>query len=746
MTRKKPKKCRGNSGKKERNSKRYGEQLWSELGLIQMAPYYRPVTSRCYVSTFRAICDSFREVLSPEVENSLRTVHIHQFLFFPAFQQNIPLMYELLKCWDSTEEGFKIKDQLLKFSTDEVAILTGLPNTGVEIIWHNEPLGGVLSTELKSEMTQLSRSTDDATVLKTFISFVVSNLFFPLNSLKTPRRLVSIASSLEEFSSINWAWTLREFMVNEFNRMATKLATEKPLGYINDFIPLLLVWFLEHVNVNKPTNPDSRPRFLRWEGNTNIFYSSEKAAHLVANLKENQIVYVLDGLSAEEADLVHADLTSFQPPPSPLKQKSHEPSDLPPAKKIRIKTSQTSQKPVHELPHESKEEFQSAQAFAQPEWLSHMEERMHNWFDAASSKIQKAIGDRIDKIEANLRRVEGKVDDLQHKFDNHCLQCTVDPERTTAESSSPTTESSHETVEQPLVKWKRLRKFTPTTMDEQPPTTTEQEATPLGDESSPIPMDEQPPTTIEQEATRLGDESPPITTMQAPPSPTTKEQSPSTSTKEQSPTTKGKEIVPTEETQYPTTTGKAIVPTEDTQSPTTAPDMQSFIDDCFKRYAYRQDVVFSSGNVILTRRDIDHILLDECLDNFHIDTCAFFLDRKTKALPEIYQPYLYVSPMHRVNELYIDLRKCFEADITKWRINIVRGTPTQSNSFDCGMFVCKYMEKVVLKDKVDWSAYKYWQNDMPRYRADFAYQILLEGERIELNNVKKRIESAAKAH
>ncbi|KAL0926734.1 hypothetical protein M5K25_002979 [Dendrobium thyrsiflorum] len=744
-----------------------------------MAPYYRPVTSRCYVSTFRAICDSFREVLSPEVENSLRTVHIHQFLFFPAFQQNIPLMYELLKCWDSTEEGFKIKDQLLKFSTDEVAILTGLPNTGVEIIWHNEPLGGVLSTELKSEMTQLSRSTDDATVLKTFISFVVSNLFFPLNSLKTPRRLVSIASSLEEFSSINWAWTLREFMVNEFNRMATKLATEKPLGYINGFIPLLLVWFLEHVNVNKPTNPDSRPRFLRWEGNTNIFYSSEKAAHLVANLKENQIVYVLDGLSAEEADLVHADLTSFQPPPSPLKQKSHEPSDLPPAKKIRIKTSQTSQKPVHELPHESKEEFQSAQAFAQPEWLSHMEERMHNWFDAASSKIQKAIGDRIDKIEANLRRVEGKVDDLQHKFDNHCLQCTVDPERTTAESSSPTTESSHETVEQPLVKWKRLRKFTPTTMDEQPPTTTEQEATPLGDESSPIPMDEQPPTTIEQEVTRLGMNPHPLPRCKHLHPPPPKSNPPPPPPKSNPPRPKVKKLY--------------LLRKRNTPPP--------------------QDVVFSSGNVILTRRDIDHILLDECLDNFHIDTCAFFLDRKTKALPEIYQPYLYVSPMHRilksyndytdlyikhikketlkrtnllimpiinnnhwtllvgrlkervwklydslpnpqhkeicvtvVNELYIDLRKCFEADITKWRMNIVRGTPTQSNSFDCGMFVCKYMEKVVLKDKVDWSAYKYWQNDMPRYRADFAYQILLEGERIELNNVKKRIESAAKAH
>ncbi|KAL0906156.1 hypothetical protein M5K25_024625 [Dendrobium thyrsiflorum] len=54
--------------------------------LQKMAPYSRPVTSRCYVSTFRTICDSFREVISEEVENSLRTINIHQFLFFPAFQ------------------------------------------------------------------------------------------------------------------------------------------------------------------------------------------------------------------------------------------------------------------------------------------------------------------------------------------------------------------------------------------------------------------------------------------------------------------------------------------------------------------------------------------------------------------------------------------------------------------------------------------------------------------------------------
>ncbi|KAL0910132.1 hypothetical protein M5K25_021074 [Dendrobium thyrsiflorum] len=694
---------------------------------LQM-PYYRPVTSRCYVSTFRAICDSFREVLSVEVENSLRTVHIHQFLFFPAFQQNMPLMYELLKCWDSTEEGFKIKDQLLKFSTDEVAILTGLPNTGAEIIWHNEPLGGVMSTELKTEMTQLSRSTDDATVLKTFISFVLSNLFFPLNSLKTPRRLVSIASSLEEFSSINWAWTLREFLVNEFNRMATKLATEKPLGYINGFLPLLL------------------------------------------------ILYVIDGVSAVEAELVHADITSFQPPPSPLKQKSHEQSELPPAKKRRVKASQK-----QKSPDETKVEFQAAEGFAQPEWLSLLEKRMNNLIDTVSRKIKEEIGDRLDKIEDNLHRVEVKVDDLQTKFINHCSQCPVTP----AESSSSSTES----VDQTLAGWKIKSKIIPT-VDAEPP----------------IPMDDQTAIPSDQKATKLGDESPPVSTMQSPPSspnkeptneesPSTKDQSPSI--KEQFPSTQQQS--PSPKQQSPTTTGKEIVCTDEMQSP---PQVWKF-----------EDVVFSTGNIILNRRDIDHILLDDCLDNFHIDAYAFFVDRKAKAIPAIYQPYLYISPMHRIlndykdpsdlyikhinketlrrihlliipiihnnhwtllvgrmkervwklydslpnpqhkdicvtviNELFKDLNKCFDADITKWRINIVRGTPTQSNSFDCGMFVCKYMDKVVGKDKVDWTEYKFWQNDMPRFRAEFAYQILLEGETVELMHVKDRIESAVKPH
>ncbi|KAL0910705.1 hypothetical protein M5K25_018786 [Dendrobium thyrsiflorum] len=163
---------------------------------LKMAPYSRLVTSRCYVSTFR------------NVESSLRNLNIHQFLIFSPFQQNIHLLYELLKCWDCFNEGFLIKGHLLKFTADEVALLTGLSNKGSEILWHNEPLTSVLSTEIKAEMTELSRSTDEAIIV-------------------------------EEFSSINWAWSIREFFINEFNKIATKFAIKKPLGYINGFLPTI---------------------------------------------------------------------------------------------------------------------------------------------------------------------------------------------------------------------------------------------------------------------------------------------------------------------------------------------------------------------------------------------------------------------------------------------------------------------------------------------------------------------------
>jgi len=61
--------------------------------------------------------------------------------------------------------------------------------------------------------------------------------------------------------------------------------------------------------------------------------------------------------------------------------------------------------------------------------------------------------------------------------------------------------------------------------------------------------------------------------------------------------------------------------------------------------------VFSSGNVMISRRMIDEILSDSYLDNDHIDAFAILLNEKSKISPDEYQKYLYISPIYWVSIL-----------------------------------------------------------------------------------------------
>ncbi|PKU66568.1 Putative defensin-like protein 165 [Dendrobium catenatum] len=75
--------------------------------------YQRPVTSRCYVTSFRKHCDAFVEIIDDEVEQTLKNLNIHQFLKFPAFQQCIPLLFEVLKFWSPADEGFIVLVEMM---------------------------------------------------------------------------------------------------------------------------------------------------------------------------------------------------------------------------------------------------------------------------------------------------------------------------------------------------------------------------------------------------------------------------------------------------------------------------------------------------------------------------------------------------------------------------------------------------------------------------------------------------------
>ncbi|KAH0466743.1 hypothetical protein IEQ34_003981 [Dendrobium chrysotoxum] len=190
----------------------------------------------------------------------------------------------------------------------------------------------------------------------------------------------------------------------------------------------------------------------------------------------------------------------------------------------------------------------------------------------------------------------------------------------------------------------------------------------------------------------------------------------------------------------------------------------------------KDDIIFQSGNIEINRGDIDDILTNQYLADNHVDAFAFLLSEKRRILPKEFQNYLYISPLyrayrgykqdfqifiqhinldsvresklivlvigrlkdkvcklydslpnpeHKIKQIHEDKAGAFPSDITTWKLQTVRGVPTQSNDYDCGIFVCKYMERVILRQKIDWASLKDWQKYMPKFRAELGYALCL---------------------
>ncbi|KAK8960896.1 putative ubiquitin-like-specific protease 1B [Platanthera guangdongensis] len=70
-----------------------------------------------------------------------------------------------------------------------------------------------------------------------------------------------------------------------------------------------------------------------------------------------------------------------------------------------------------------------------------------------------------------------------------------------------------------------------------------------------------------------------------------------------------------------------------------------------------------------------------------------------------------------------DALHAFPEGFNDWSVEDARKSPQQSNSYDCGVFVIKYMEVVTSSEDVTWQDHQGWQADMPRFRAEIAAQI-----------------------
>ncbi|KAH0450645.1 hypothetical protein IEQ34_021337 [Dendrobium chrysotoxum] len=152
------------------------------------------------------------------------------------------------------------------------------------------------------------------------------------------------------------------------------------------------------------------------------------------------------------------------------------------------------------------------------------------------------------------------------------------------------------------------------------------------------------------------------------------------------------------------------------------------------------DVIFQSGNIVINRGDIDDILTNQYLADNHVDAFAFLLSEKRRIMPKEFQNYLYISPLYRayrgykqnfemfiqhinpdsirdiklivqpicfkghwvliierlkdkIKQIHEDKTGVFSSDITTWKLQTVSEIPTQSNEYDCRIFICKYMER-----------------------------------------------------
>ncbi|KAK8942289.1 putative ubiquitin-like-specific protease 1B [Platanthera guangdongensis] len=77
----------------------------------------------------------------------------------------------------------------------------------------------------------------------------------------------------------------------------------------------------------------------------------------------------------------------------------------------------------------------------------------------------------------------------------------------------------------------------------------------------------------------------------------------------------------------------------------------------------------------------------------------------------------------QLKSLQEDALHAFPEGFIDWPVVDARKSPQQSNSYDCGVFVIKYMEVVTSLEVVTWQDHQGWQADMPRFRAEIAAQI-----------------------
>ncbi|KAI0514251.1 hypothetical protein KFK09_000786 [Dendrobium nobile] len=158
--------------------------------------------------------------------------------------QNVPLIHMLLSKWDMKTESFIIKGQTLKFTSEEVALLIGMPNRGIIFDSGSGRSSGKTTNDIRRDIERMDSSTPMDDLVNCFVLYLLSNIFYPMANFRIPLAILELLNNLDTFNQYNWPESIRSFLVKELNVVASKQAKGFGLGYVNGFVMILIVSIL----------------------------------------------------------------------------------------------------------------------------------------------------------------------------------------------------------------------------------------------------------------------------------------------------------------------------------------------------------------------------------------------------------------------------------------------------------------------------------------------------------------------
>ncbi|KAL0920681.1 hypothetical protein M5K25_009840 [Dendrobium thyrsiflorum] len=111
---------------------------------------------------------------------------------------------------------------MIKFTSEEVALLLGLPNRGLKFEIGSGRLSGVTTNDIRHNIEEMDVSTRTEDLVKEFIVYLLANIFFPMGNFCVPTGIEEVANNVDTFVTYNWPESIRDFLVKEFNVVAEK--------------------------------------------------------------------------------------------------------------------------------------------------------------------------------------------------------------------------------------------------------------------------------------------------------------------------------------------------------------------------------------------------------------------------------------------------------------------------------------------------------------------------------------------